>query len=254
MIEKRWKVWTAAGAALMVGGGLAACGPRAEQAEAPATQTAPVGEGGEAAIGETGGEAGEAGAADAYAGLEGAERAALRLQHLKGFLLLSDRLLREGEPQAAAILVQQGLLEIADPAPQDLGGLYLAPLRTAVTGDAAALTRAIRATLKNIDAAQSDLGGVTAQTVSRMLALTRGLYSEVAAHGGIDPTEYQHSLGAALGAADALDRLQGDTAAPGAEMDRLLALWPAAIAPNDVTPAADVLAQTSRVELALAGM
>src|SRR6202008_3590619 len=91
----QFKLWRTVGAAALLGAAAAlpACGQgeAGEKAETPAAASAPQagGEAGESAIGESGGEHGEAGAASAYAGLEGPARTALRLQHLKGFVLVA---------------------------------------------------------------------------------------------------------------------------------------------------------------------
>lgn len=270
------RLWRGIGAAALVGGSLVACSPGGEGGEAGAASTQ-AGEAGEAAVGETGGETGgeagggspastasgetgEAGASDAYAGLTGTARSVVRLQHFEGFLLASDRLLRDGDPQGAAILTQQGLLEVVDASQADFAGIDLTALRAAATSmDAAKLTPAIRSAATAIDQQQAKLGGVTPDTVKRMLALTRGLYQEAVAGGGVDPTEYQHSFGAALATANALEELSKTLNGPQAqrakaaqaEVDRLLAMWPSSTAPTTPTPLGEVIAQTSRVELAL---
>ena len=70
--------------------------------------------------------------------------------------------------------------------------------------------------------------------------------------GGVDPVEYQHAYGAALAARDVARKAGLTAAVP--ELDRLVGLWPTVEAPEDaakLTPAGQVLAQASRVELAL---
>lgn len=258
-IQMQWKLWTAIGVTALA---LGACSPGGEGGEsakpghsgeagesaAPAPPPAPV---------AAGGEQGEAGAADAYAGLEGVARAGLRLQHLKGFLLIAERAVREGQADAGVVLAQQGLLEVADPAPAELAGLDLAPLRAALdAGDPAKAAPALRAALAAIDKAAPV---PDADRVRRMLALTRGLYSEVNSPEGVDPIEYQHSLGAALSAADALGKLTAAKPGPAAqravaEMDALVKLWPALTAPDQPAPASAVNAAAARVELALSGV
>ena len=95
------KLWRNVGAAAMV----AACG----QTSAPAPEPVIPAASGEAAIGETGGEGG--GAMSVYAGLSGDQRTALRLQHLKGYVLAAQRIVEGDRPADAGVLVQQGLLE-----------------------------------------------------------------------------------------------------------------------------------------------
>ncbi|MFZ4069888.1 MAG: hypothetical protein ACOYJ6_07255 [Caulobacterales bacterium] len=260
-IQTRWKLWTAVGVAALA---LGACSPGSEGGEG-AAKPGQSGEAGEspapapppAPAATGGGEQGEAGAADAYAGLEGAARTGLRLQHLKGFLLIADRALRDGQGDAGVVLAQQGLLEVADPAPGELGGLDFGALRAALEGgDPGKVSAALRAALAAIDKAASS---PDAERVRRMLALTRGLYGEVNSPEGVDPIEYQHSLGAALAAADALGKLAAAKPGPAAqravaEMDGLVKLWPALTAPDRPAPASAVNAAAARVELALSGV
>jgi hypothetical protein len=69
---------------------------------------------------------------------------------------------------------------------------------------------------------------------------------------GVDPIEYQHSLGAALAAQQVLAKASGSkVAAAKPELDKLVAMWPAAVAPEKPTPVGQLSAQASRVELAL---
>jgi len=214
-------------------------------APSPATANAPAG---------AGGEAGEAGAASAYAGLSGDERTALRLQHLKGFVMIAARLAEAGQREEAAVLVQQGVLEVYDAAPTEFGALDIARVRSAgePTGD-------INAALAAIDAARAPLQFDHAGQAARMVDIATGLYQGVVHEDYVDPIEYQHSLGAALAARDALvsgeAQLRGADAAAYAaavrEVDRLIALWPASTAPETPTPYRQLLAQSSRVRLEL---
>lgn len=256
---------------------LLACNPSPDKPEAPDSPppaaapeaTAPgAGQPSAAQVGAAQvGESGEAGVADSYAETTGAETALLRLQHLKGFVLVAEALIAAGGPPPdAGILVEQGLLEVADPAPQQLAGLDRAMLTRAAAllnaGDPTG-PAALKTALAAIDAAQKRNGApANAALVRRMLRITAGLYSAVLVDGGVDPTEYQHSLGAALAAksafAEALpaftrkDRVRASNAAAG--FDALIALWPGAVAPDAPLPAARILAQISRIELELSGL
>ncbi len=213
------------------------------------------------------GETGEAGVADSYAETKGAESAALRLQHLKGFVLVAKALIAAGGAlPEAGILVEQGLLEVADPAPQQLAGLDRAALAEAaavLNAGAEAGSAGLSSALAAIDAAQKRNGApADAALVRRMLRITAGLYSVVVVDGGVDPTEYQHSLGAALSAQSAfaeafpaferMDPIRARSARDGFEA--LVSLWPAPVAPDAPVPAAKVLAQISRIELELSGL
>lgn len=268
MTKLKLKLWATASAAI-VAGGLAACSPAGEgggEAAGGATSAAPAesGEAGESAAGEAGGEHGEAGVAEAYGGLEGPARTALRIQHLKGFVLIAQRVAEGGKAPEAGALVGQGVLEVYDPARDQFGGFDAAPLRAAEAagGDgrpAAEVARALAQGAAALDAARP-AGVNQADIAARMVDLSAGLYSHVIQTDFVDPIEYQHSLGAALSAKDALThgrtalRQRNARAYDEAvrEIDRFIALWPATDAPETATPYRDVLAQSSRVRLALA--
>lgn len=243
MITFRVKIVTAAA---LAGAGLIGCAQPATEAPAPAaTQEAPALPTGE------GGPGGEAGAVAAYDGLGADARAALRREQLRGFFLIAEAVLKTGAADDAGILAAQGLLEVFDPGAADFQGLNRAPLDAfAATPNPANLKAALAA----IPPAP-----VEVETVRRLLALTRGLYAHVVDNeGGVDPIEYQHSLGAALAARESLARARiadsARKAAATAEIDRLVALWPAPVAPTAATPVKDVAAQIARVELALSGL
>jgi len=268
MIELKAKLWRGVGLAALAAGavGVVACSPGGEggesavQGEAATGETG--GEAGEAAKGESGGEQGEAGAQAGYAGLDGAARTQLRLQHLKGFLLVAQKELEAGRGPEAGALIGQGVLEVHTPAAGDFAGLDVAPINAASGALMDAKpggAEALRASLRAIEAKQT---ASDAETVRRMLRIANGLYSGVVTPAGVDPVEYQHSLGAALAARDAFARaepaLKAKNAAHAAEakteLDRLIALWPASQAPDAPAPTAQVAAQISRVELALSGL
>ncbi|MDX2236758.1 MAG: hypothetical protein NW203_04260 [Hyphomonadaceae bacterium] len=278
MIETKLKLWRNASVAVLAGLSLTACAPggeggeggeaggergnahgeAGESGEAGAAPAAPGGEGGEAAIGESGGEHGEAGVQTAYAGIDGPARTALRLQHLKAFALVAQQVAAAGQPGEASVLVAQGLLEVYDPAADQFGGFDPAAARDAgATADPAKLAAAIAA----IDAAQAQVQAQTnpADIAARMADMAAGLYAHVVTPIGVDPIEYQHSYGMALAARDALVRgeaaLKRQNAARYAEalaeIDRFIALWPGAAAPQTPATHRAVVAQASRVRLAL---
>lgn len=279
MIELRAKLWRGVGlAAVLAGGvGLAACQPGGEGGEKGAAQH---GEAGEAAKGETGGEGGgeagegaapaaaaggetgEAGADAGYAGLDAAESSALRLQHLKGFLLVARKELEAGRAVEAGVLVGQGVVEVNAPTAEAIGGLDAAPLTAASNALMDNKPDGARALQAAIDAVSAKQGVADAELVRRMLKIASGLYSGVVTNGVVDSIEYQHSLGAALAAQDAFTRAEAALTAKNprraaevkTELQRLVALWPSATAPVAPTPPAQVAAQASRVELALYGL
>ena len=263
MITWKYKAWRGVGVAAVLG--LAACGGEAGESGAASGEggesAAATGEAGEAAIGEAGGEHGEAGVATAYAGLEGEARTALRLQHLRGFALIAERELRDGgDAAAASALLQQGLLEVYDPAIDQFGAFDVSQLRLAAAAtDRAQLEAALHASEAAFNTAGAGLDANAADVAARMVDLATGLYQHVNQDGAVDPIEYQHSLGAALAAQQALSahatELRGANARAYAdasvEIERFIALWPESTAPAQPASYQHVLAQSSRVRLSL---
>jgi|CXWL01.1.fsa_nt_gi hypothetical protein len=275
MISWKLKLWQTAGTAAALS--LAACGGEggtggeagaggeggeAAQGEAGGAAPAAGGEAGEAAIGEGGGEHGEAGVVTAYAGVTGDQRTALRLQHLKGFLLVAGVVAEGDTTEEAGVLVSQGLLEVYDPAADQFGGFDAAPVRGAADGanlSRQQMTQRIQAGEAAIDTARGALEVDYAALTARMLDISSGLYQNVIQADFVDPIEYQHSMGAALAARDALVAGEATLKAANArayddalaELNRYIALWPAATAPEAPTAYRNVLAGSSRVRLAL---
>jgi hypothetical protein len=249
MTSFRPKLWTSASMALLLG--VAACGeageggPKADQATSANAPAA--GEGGEG--GAEGGAGGEAGAQAAYLGVPAESRAALRLAHLKGFFLIAQRQTEGAD--AAAALAGQGMLEVYDAAPGafEATGVDVARLKKAAeTGAPADLTAAIAA----IDAAMAKAGGDPVAVANGLVSISQGLYANVTTPAGVDPTEYQHSLGAALAAQSVIAAAKDPRAAKAKpEVDKLVAMWPATEAPATPAPAGQVAAQASRAQLAL---
>ena len=250
MIEFRPLLWTSASAALL----LAACGgeggkPAAgEGGEAAAVSSAPAeaaGEGGEGA----GGEGGEAGAASAFAATPAESKPALHVAQLKGFFLIAQRQTEGAE--AAAALAGQGLLEAYDTEKavfQKLGANEAVLRKAAETGSPADL----KAAVAELDRLQAKAGGDPTAVARGLVGISSGLYANVEHDGIVDPMEYQHALGAALSAQEALSKARNPRAnAAKIEVDRLIALFPVTQAPEKITPKAQVLAQASRAELEL---
>lgn len=268
MSDIKLKYWRAVGAAAVVGltaacggeggeggsaGGEGSEGGEAGEAGAsapapsPATATAPGGEGGPG---------GEAGAASAYAGVSGDQLTALRLQHLKGFVLAADRVAAAGQTAEAGVLVSQGLLEVYEVAPDQFGALNLAIVRAAADGAPAH----IDAAQAEIDRAAGALADIDdAVLVARLVDISTGLYQGVVQEEFVDPIEYQHSMGAALAAQAVLQAGQAELSGEDADafsdasqqMTRFVGLWSQVSAPESPPAYRDVLAQASRVRLAL---
>lgn len=231
------------------------------------TTTGDTGEAGEAAAGEGGGEHGEAGVLSAYAGLSGDQLTALRIQHLRGFVMAAAKVVEDrgtfsGEPADAAILVQQGLMEVYEPAPAQFGSLDVTSLREAAAGTnftRAQMMQRLRAAQEELTRAVSVLDYDHAQLVVRMVDMATGLYQNVLIDGVADPIEYQHSMGAALAAQQALllgqDEMtrtnRGAYSRAVGELNRFVALWPSREPPENPAAYRDVLVQGSRVRLAL---
>lgn len=247
MTAFRPKLWTASVAVLLAA--TACSGEGGEAGEAgKAGPAAAVGEGGEGGA-EGGAGAGEAGARSAYSAVPAESRAALRLAHLKGFLLIAQKQ-TEGTAAAAA-LVGQGISEVYDAQPGAFQsvGLDEAVLRKAAESGAPA---DITAALNAIDAAQAKAKGDSAAVVKGLVNISAGLYQGVVAEGSVDPVEYQHALGAALAAQQvAASSTDARVTTAKADLDKLVALFPAPQAPEQPAPTGQVSAQASRIELAL---
>lgn len=272
MIGWKYKLWAAAGAAAALGlaagcSGEAGEGGEAGEQGAAQTSAGEAGEGGErgeaaAPAAGAGGEAGEAGAQSAYAGLSGDQLTGLRLMHLRGFVMAAARVVEENKPLEAGILVQQGLLEVYDPAPDGFGAMDVALVRNA--GDGSELNRAqmmqrIRAADAEIERALGALDVDYAVLTARMVDIATGIYQTVVIDDGVDPIEYQHSMGAAFAARSALqlgaddlrsENLRAYSAAQN-EVNRFVGLWRTPEAPENPASYREVLAQSSRVRLAL---
>lgn len=273
MISMKLNTWRTA-SAVMALTALAACG--GEGGEGGGGDVGEGGESGEAAVSAPaipapvagaapapgGGEAGEAGAASAYVGLSGDQLTALRVQHLRGFAMVAAAVAADNQPDEAGVLVAQGILEVYDSAPDQFGSLNIEIIRAAA--DPAALNRAQR--MQRLRAADDEFNRVAdtldaddAITIARMVDIATGLYQLVVQGDLVDPIEYQHSMGAALAARAALTHGQAEMRRENqrafsetqAALTRFVGLWPQATAPETPTPYREVLAQSSRVRLAL---
>lgn len=277
MIAWKLRHWRAVGAVAALS--LAACGGESDQAAtgdggdaggdgATVAPTAPEagGEAGEAAIGESGGEHGEAGVVSAYAGLTGDQLTALRIQHLRGFVMAAEQIVQDGsaggEPAEAAVLVQQGMLEVYDSAPDGFNGLDVTALREASSGfefTRPQMQQRLRASQDALDAAMAGLDVDEAVLVARLVDIATGLYQHVLVDGMADPIEYTHSHGAALAARNLLvlhqDELRRRNLAAYSrslgELNRFTALWPGRLPSDNPATYQQVVVQASRVRLAL---
>jgi hypothetical protein len=250
MTTFRPKLWTGVSLAIMLAAAAGCSGETGDTADTAATNALPpaAGEGGEGGA-EGGPGAGEVGAQSAYISVPPESRLALRLAHMEGFLLVAQK--QPEGPDAAAALIGQGMIEVFDAQPDAFrsGGVNEALLRKAAeTGAPADITAAIA----TIEAAQAKASGDQAAVTKGMVDIAAGLYAGVFMDGEVDPIEYQHAYGAALAAQQLAEKSSDPKVkAAKADIDKLVALWPAAVAPAKPTPAGQVSAQASRIELAL---
>ena len=185
--------------------------------------------------------------AQAYAGVPAGSRTALRLAHLKAYVLVAAR---QSEPAAAAALASQGMLEVYDAQPGAFNGVGL---NEGVLRAAAAHGRPsdIKAALSALTEAQGKAGGDNRAVARAMTRLAAGLYDSAINGGGVDELEYQHSLGAALAARDLAIGDVGLTRAR-ASLDGLVALWPSPVAPSRPARPETIAVQADRVVADLA--
>jgi hypothetical protein len=274
MITLKPRLWRTLSHAALAGAGaltLAACEPGGEAGGETGAAAGAHGEAGESGA-EHGatptGEAGEAGISGAFEGLSAEQRAAVRLQQLKGFYMAADTLMTEPDLVPAGILIGQGILEVFEAFPSDMAGYDVTPAQAAFRlgqngGAQPEMARNLSAAMAGVDARITASGVSGTLIAARMVDVTEGLYRHVdRGEGVVDAVEYQHSFGAALAARDALvrdeARLRRANAAAYAEalreLDALIALFPGPEAPE--TPAAlqQVLAQGSRAKLVLSSL
>ncbi len=269
MIAWKLKTWRTVGLAATAFG-LAACAGEGgdgtgETGEAGASGEAGItGESGERAppapiAAASAGEAGEAGTSSAYAGLSGDQLTALRIQHLRGFVMAAAIVAADDKPAEAAVLVQQGLLEVYDTAPSEFGDLNVDIIRAAADPslNRAQVMQRVRSSNAEFDRVLSNLDVDYAALTARMVDIATGIYQSVVQEDFVDPIEYQHSMGAAQAARASLNQnalqrrnLRAYISAR-RELDRFVNLWPQASAPEHPAPYSEVLAQGSRVRLAL---
>ena len=187
-----------------------------------------------------------------YAATPAADRAGLRMAHLRSYFLVAAQL---SDQTAAASLASQGMLEVYDGQAGDMDALRPDEgvlRRASVRGSADDISEA----LKVLRAGQAKVGGDPRMIARGMMGLAAGLYdvpqTSVNAGGsalngaGVDPLEYQRSLGAVLAAQTLAD---GDPrlAKAQADLKALAALWPSAAPPPHPAPAAQIRDQAARV-------
>ena len=177
-----------------------------------------------------------------YAATPAADRAGLRMAHLRSYFLVAAQL---SDQTAAASLASQGMLEVYDGQAGDMDALRPDEgvlRRASVRGSADDISEA----LKVLRAGQAKVGGDPRMIARGMMGLAAGLYDSALNGAGVDPLEYQRSLGAVLAAQTLAD---GDPrlAKAQADLKALAALWPSAAPPPHPAPAAQIRDQAARV-------
>ena len=110
MTSFRPKLWTGVSAAVLIStGALVACSPQSSAPKASAENPATPAVATSAAALAGAGESGETGAVSAYSAIPADSVNALHIAHLRGFVLIA--MAQKDGPEAAAILVAQGMLE-----------------------------------------------------------------------------------------------------------------------------------------------
>ena len=182
-----------------------------------------------------------------YAATPAADRAGLRMAHLRSYFLVAAQL---PDQTAAASLASQGMLEIYDGQAGTMDALRPDEgvlRRASVRGSADDIGEA----LKVLQAGQAKVGGDHKAIARGMIGLAAGLYDSALNSGGVDGLEYQRSLGAVL-AAQTLVNSDPRLAKSSDDLKALVALWPSAVPPVQPAPAARIRDLAARVEADLA--
>ena len=214
------------------------------------------GESGEGESGEGEGGEGEGGEAGSVGDLPLPKRLAFMTGHVKAGLALY----RAGDAEAAAPHLLHPVSETHESERAGLDAL----------GFDASLFETVSAALKNnqpaseiepqLAAAEANLlavaeaaGGDEAEIIQYLMDVIVEEYSIAITDGAVsDPGEYQDAWGFAVTAKERATAMGGENADLIAEIDTLIALWPAAPIPAaNPTPVGQVIAQTSKVALAL---
>lgn len=239
---------------------LAACGADDQTSDQPVApeqeMAAPMGEMGEGEGGEgEGGEGGEAG--EGAATLELPERLAFMSGHVEAGLALY----RAGEPEMAAPHLLHPVSETHAAEREGLDALGFRPeifreVSAALEAGrpAAEIEPLLEAAEENLAMMAEKAGGDQAEIIRFLMDMIAEEYTIAITDGAVsDPGEYQDAFGFAVVARDRADLLIPVPDGLVAEIDALIALWPEGgpIPPEAPAPVAQVIAQTSRVTLAL---
>ncbi len=264
MITFRARLWSAAGAAaLLSAGALVGCGP-SEKGEAPVAAAAVTG-GGES--GESGSEHGGGAGDAAFAGLGPLEQQALAVALMRAHLSVAQALVKEGEVQAAAPHFAHPIYEVFEAHREVFAAVRATPPQApfdalnaaaAAGRDAPQIAPLYKPAEDAVRALQPSGAYDHSAVIRALLVHMRVEYAE-GVQGGVvsNAIEYQD----AFGMAQLVVQLVGELAVPASskaeaqtEAAALAALFVSAKPPAAPAAPGAVLAQSSRLELALSGL
>lgn len=262
MIEFRAKLWSALGAvALASSGALMGCGP-GEKGEVPASSVAGGGE-----AGESGAEHGGGAADQAFAGLPMPAQQALAVALMRAHLLVAKTLVQEGDVQSAAPHFAHPIYEVFETHRQLFTSVRATPPQAPfdALNAAAAAGRDVAQIAPLYPPADDAIRALQPKENYDQFAVIRALLVQMRAEYGegvrdgavVNAIEYQD----AFGMAHLISELLKDAAMPGQDLTEvqreataLAAMLPSAKPPAAPAAPGAVLAQSSRLELALAGL
>lgn len=264
MITFRAKLWSAAGAAaLLSAGGLVGCGPQAKKAEAPVAAAASGG--GEA--GESGAEHGAGAANPAFAGLGKIEQQALCVALMRAHLLVGQALVKEGDIQGAAPHFAHPIYEVFETHREVFASVRATPPQApfdalnaaaAAGRDAAQITPLYQPAEDALRELQPKVDYDHIAVIRALLVQMRAEYGEgVQGNAVVNPIEYQDAYGMAQLLIQLVGELrvaQASKAEAEKEAAALAALFTSAKPPPVPAGPGALLAQSSRLELALSGL
>ncbi|MEM6625142.1 MAG: hypothetical protein AAF719_00400 [Pseudomonadota bacterium] len=263
------KKWAGLGVSTaLLGAGLTACAP-AEQSNSildPDADPAAVGElgegegeGGEGEAGEGEGEGGEGEGGEAGHAMDTLpleKRLAFMTGHVKAGLALY----RAGDPEAAAPHLLHPVSETHADEREGLDALgfdasIFETVSTALENNQPAeeIEPQLAAAEENLAMLAEQAGGDPADIIQYLMDTIVVEYTVAITDGAVsDPGEYQDAYGFAIVARDQAEMMNLESSDLIDQIDALIALWPdAPIPPETPSPLGQVIAQTSRVTLAL---
>lgn len=266
MITFRAKLWSAAGAAaLLTAGALVGCGPQEKPADAPVAAAAAGGEGGEA--GEGGAEHGAGSADSAFAGLGKPEQQALGVALMRAHLMAGQSLVKEGDVQGAAPHFAHPIYEVFEAHRAVFASVRATPPQApfdalnaaaAAGRDGAQIAPLYQPAEDALRALQPIEAYDQLAVIRAIMVQMRAEYAEgVQGDAVVNAIEYQDAFGMAQLIAQLVGELPAaplSKAEAQKEAAALVGLFPSAKPPQAPALPGAVLAQSSRLELALSGL